>query len=127
MSELNPAWVLCFWCGQEQDFALLDEKDMRGKKNVQAVIKSYEPCEECKKYWDTSVNIVEINTEPLHEGQPPIFLNLYPTTRHINIAADLFDADEKREAGEIILVDPSEFNEWEERAIKLARKSDGIE
>ena len=93
---LNPTIPVCFWCGKEKnEIALLGrirEKTTnrfgayvtKRDSDIEAPRKAvldYEPCDECKKWWDSGVAVLEVQQTPIQPNQPEIQKGLYPTGR----------------------------------------------
>lgn len=82
---VNPTIPVCFFCGEaKNEIALLGR--IGGRDGLQApmhMVLDYEPCDKCKEHWNEGVTLIEVNTYPMNDGQPPIAPNAYPTGRYV--------------------------------------------
>lgn len=121
---LNPTIPVCFWCGKNKnEIALLgrirekttnrygSETVVRNSdiKAPRRTVIDYEPCDECKKMWESGVTLIEVQTTPLNPGQPEIQKGIYPTSRFAVItvegANDIFPEHAPWKKGQIVFVD----------------------
>lgn len=83
---VNPTIPVCFWCGKEKnEIALLGRlpHDAEAPKNM---VLDYDPCEECLSQWDQGITLIEAQTTPVSENQPPICEGTYPTGRTMTLS-----------------------------------------
>lgn len=95
---LNPTIPVCFWCGKDKnEIALLGRIREKTKNRYGAnvtkrdsdieapsrMVIDYEPCDECKKWWDSGVAVLEVQQTPIQPNQPEIQKGLYPTGRFV--------------------------------------------
>jgi hypothetical protein len=84
---VNPMIPTCFFCGQEKNMIAFMGKlpgDAEAPK-YGWLYGDYEPCDECQAKWKQGVVLIEANTVPNFDNQPPIQKNTYPTSRYIVI------------------------------------------
>lgn len=85
---LNPSLTVCFWCGESTGIALCG----RLKGDVEApkeVFGGYDLCNKCKEKLGDGVAIIEVNSTPYTENQPPIQGTLYPSGRMIGLSQEV--------------------------------------
>lgn len=95
---LNPTIPVCFWCDKDKnEIALLGRIREKTKNRYGAnvtkrgsdieaprkMVIDYEPCDECKKWWDSGVAVIEVQETPINPDQPEIQKGLYPTSRFV--------------------------------------------
>lgn len=81
---VNPSCTVCFFCGETSGIALFG----RMKGDVEAppyALVDYEPCNNCREKFKQGSLLLEVDTRPHIDGQPPIQQQenqkLYPTGR----------------------------------------------
>ena len=104
---LNPAIPKCFFCGEDKnEIALLGKlpEDIEAPKNL---FLDYVPCDSCKSVMNKGVTIIEVETTPIVENQPPIQDNLYPTGRYlvlkVEAANKIFHWNEHKAGGTVLI------------------------
>lgn len=126
---LNPTIPVCFWCGKEKnEIALLGRirektKNRYGSDTVvkesdieapRRMVLNYEPCDECKKMWDSGVAVLEVQQTPTQPNQPEIQKGFYPTGRFAVITVEgadrMFEQHAPWSKGKIVLVDSVVFS-----------------
>ena len=126
---LNPTIPVCFWCGKEKnEIALLGRirektKNSYGSDTVvkesdieapRRMVLDYEPCDECKKMWESGVAVFEVTDSPIQQGQPEIQKGFYPTGRFAVITVEgadrMFEQHAPWSKGKIVLVDSTVFS-----------------
>lgn len=86
---VNPTIPVCFWCGNEKnEIALLGKLPNDAEAPMHAVL-DFEPCEECRKKFDSGVTLFEVTDRPIMEGQPPINRNLYLSGRYVVVKPEI--------------------------------------
>lgn len=90
---LNPTIPVCFWCGEEKgEIALLGNK-YKGEAPRHMVM-DYEPCLACQERFKQGILVIEADTKPVGEGQPPFNgQDAYPTGNHVVIKEESFVAN----------------------------------
>lgn len=73
---VNPTIPICFFCGEEKnEIALMGHiGDGRKREDIEApkhMILDYEPCACCQEKFSHGVLIVEVNSYPNSDNQPP--------------------------------------------------------
>jgi hypothetical protein len=87
---VNPSITKCFWCGKDTGIALLGM--LKGDKEApRSIIPDYEPCHECIENFSRGVLCAEVSSHPMHQGQPELQENAYPTGRHCVVKAEAFE------------------------------------
>lgn len=128
---LNPTIPVCFWCGKEKnEIALLgrirEKTTNRFGANVtkrdsdleapRRMVLDYEPCDECKKWWDSGVAVIEVQETPINPDQPEIQKGLYPTSRFAVLTVEGADSVFPQHApwskGQKVLVDREVFSHF---------------
>lgn len=109
---VNPTIPICFFCGEEKnEIALMGHiGDGRKHEDIEAprhMILDYEPCACCKEKFSHGVLIVEVNSYPNSDNQPPLTKNAYPTGRHIVVRPEALNGNFS--AGSKALMNGSEF------------------
>lgn len=119
---LNPTIPVCFWCGKEKnEIALLGrirEKTKRGS-DIEAprrMVIDYEPCDECKKMWDSGVAVIEVQETPTMPNQPEIQKGIYPTGRFAVVTVEgadrVFPQHAPWSKGQKVFVDATVFSHF---------------
>lgn len=87
---VNPTIPVCFWCGNEKnEIALLGKLPNDAEAPMHAVL-DFEPCEECRKKFNSGVTLFEVTDRPIMEGQPPINRsNLYLSGRYVVVKPEI--------------------------------------
>ena len=115
---VNPTIPVCFFCGEAKNEIALLGKIGGKNEDIQApqyMVLDYEPCDKCKEQWSQGVALIEVRTEPLPDGRPPIQSNeqgtLYPSGRFAVIKAEAWSrmTDTEYEAGQKCLIDTEVF------------------
>lgn len=94
--ELNPTQVICVFCGETKELAILGK--LKGDaKAPPKVITDYTPCPECKKKMDQGTTLMEVTqTEPT-DKRPPIRAGIWLTGRWCvmkpDVAKEIFNTD----------------------------------
>lgn len=128
---LNPTIPVCFWCGKEKnEIALLgrirEKTTNRFGANVtkrdsdieapRRMVLDYEPCDECKKMWDSGVAVIEVQETPINPDQPEIQKGLYPTSRFAVLTVEgadrVFPQHAPWSKGQKVLVDREVFSHF---------------
>lgn len=128
---LNPTIPVCFWCGKEKnEIALLgrirEKTTNRFGANVtkrdsdieapSRMVIDYEPCDECKKWWDSGVAVLEVQQTPIQPNQPEIQKGLYPTGRFVVMTVEgadrVFPQHAPWSKGQKVLVDREVFSHF---------------
>lgn len=128
---LNPTIPVCFWCGKEKnEIALLgrirEKTTNRFGANVtkrdsdieapRRMVIDYEPCDECKKMWDSGVAVIEVQETPINPNQPEIQKGLYPTSRYVVMTVEgadrVFPQHVPWSKGRKVLVDREVFSHF---------------
>ena len=131
---LNPTIPVCFWCGKEKnEIALLGrirEKETRKtawggqttsvrNNDVQApprMVIDYEPCDECKKMWESGVAVLEAQETPTMPNQPEIQKGIYPTGRLVVVTVEgadrVFPQHAPWSKGQKVFVDVAVFSHF---------------
>lgn len=128
---LNPTIPVCFWCGKEKnEIALLgrirEKTTNRFGANVtkrdsdieapRRMVLDYEPCDECKKWWDSGVAVLEVQQTPIQPNQPEIQKGLYPTGRFVVVTVEgayrVFPQHAFWSKGQKVLVDVAVFSHF---------------
>ena len=82
---LNPTMPICFWCEQKKnEVALLGKLkgDVEAPKEMW-IPGDYEPCDNCKKLWDSGIVLIEASENPIYDEKQPAFHGAYPSGRFI--------------------------------------------
>lgn len=82
---VNPMIPKCFFCGKEKNMIAFMGKlpgDAEAPRSGW-LAGDYEPCDECSAKWKTGVVLIEANTIPSFDNQPPVQEGVYPTGRYI--------------------------------------------
>lgn len=128
---LNPTIPVCFWCGKEKnEIALLgrirEKTTNRFGANVtkrdsdieapRKMVLDYEPCDECLKWWDSGVAVLEVQQTPTQPNQPEIQKGLYPTGRFVVMTVEgadrVFPQHAPWSKGQKVLVDREVFSHF---------------
>jgi len=116
---VNPTIPVCFWCGESKnEIALLGRLgDARKGEDIEApknMVLDYEPCDKCKENMALGVTLMEVQNEPLHEKQPEIQKDLYPTSRWCVITREAADRifGDQLEGQDKVFVDEELFNRF---------------
>ena len=128
---LNPTIPVCFWCGKEKnEVALLgrirEKTTNRFGANVtkrdsdieapRKMVIDYEPCDECKKMWDSGVAVLEVQQTTIQPNQPEIQKGLYPTGRFVVMTVEgadrVFPQHAPWSKGRRVLVDSEVFSHF---------------
>lgn len=128
---LNPTIPVCFWCGKEKnEIALLgrirEKTTNRFGANVtkrdsdieapRRMVLDYEPCDECKKWWDSGVAVLEVQQTPIQPNQPEIQKGLYPTGRFAVVTVEgadrVFPQHAPWSKGQKVFVDVAVFSHF---------------
>lgn len=128
---LNPTIPVCFWCGKEKnEIALLgrirEKTTNRFGANVtkrdsdieapSRMVIDYEPCDDCKKWWDSGVAVIEVQETPINPDQPEIQKGLYPTSRFVVMTVEgadrVFPQHAPWSKGRRVLVDSEVFSHF---------------
>lgn len=88
----NPTVCKCFWCGNDIGVGLLGKLPNDAEAPRDAVV-SYDPCEDCQEKWDAGITVLEVNSKPNVDGQPPLMdgEDAYPTGRYAVFNRSMFD------------------------------------
>ena len=107
---LNPSQVVCFYCGEVKELALMGR--LKGDaKAPDRIVADLEPCQHCKDKMAKGTTLLEVSEYAQLEGMPSINdkQQLYPTGRwcvlRSDIAKELFKTDDK-----IILLHSEVYN-----------------
>jgi hypothetical protein len=81
---VNPTMGVCFWCGQDDGTVVLLGHN-RGKEAQRHTVVTYEPCDTCKDSFSKGFTVVEADTKPFTEGQPPMDAKggIFPSGRFV--------------------------------------------
>lgn len=128
---LNPTIPVCFWCGKEKnEIALLgrirEKTTNRFGANVtkrdsdieapRRMVLDYEPCDECKKMWDSGVAVLEVQETPIMPNQPEIQKGVYPTGRLVVVTVEgadrVFPQHAPWSKGQKVFVDAAVFSHF---------------
>lgn len=128
---LNPTIPVCFWCGKEKnEIALLGHirektKDRFGSNTVvrgsdieapRRMVLDYEPCDECKKMWESGVAVLEVQQTPTMPNQPEIQKGIYPTGRFAVVTVEgadrVFPQHAPWSKGQKVFVDAAVFSHF---------------
>lgn len=128
---LNPTIPVCFWCGKEKnEIALLGRirektKDRFGSNTVvrgsdieapRRMVLDYEPCDECKKMWESGVAVLEVQQTPTMPNQPEIQKGIYPTGRFAVVTVEgadrVFPQHAPWSKGQKVFVDAAVFSHF---------------
>lgn len=128
---LNPTIPVCFWCGKEKnEIALLGRIREKTKNRYGAnvtkrdsdieaprrMVIDYEPCDECKKMWESGVAVIEVQQTPTMPNQPEIQKGLYPTGRLVVVTVEgayrVFPQHAFWSKGQKVLVDVAVFSHF---------------
>lgn len=128
---LNPTIPVCFWCGKEKnEIALLGRirektKDHFGSNTVvrgsvieapRRMVLDYEPCDECKKMWESGVAVLEVQQTPTMPNQPEIQKGIYPTGRFAVVTVEgadrVFPQHAPWSKGQKVFVDAAVFSHF---------------
>jgi hypothetical protein len=78
---MNVMLSKCFWCGADKNELLIGKELIDCNNNAsRAAIANYEPCDKCKEQWDKGFVFIEVQDEPVTEGQPAMQKGAYPTS-----------------------------------------------
>lgn len=68
---VNPSLIVCFWCGDSTGVALAGRLagDAKAPKNMYV---DYEPCDKCKTQMSKGTLLMEVGSQPVHQGQTPM-------------------------------------------------------
>ena len=119
---LNPTIPVCFWCGKDKnEIALLGrirEKTKRGS-DIEAprrMVIDYEPCDECKKMWESGIAVFEAQETPTMPNQPEIQKGIYPTGRLVVMTVEgadrVFPQHAPWSKGQKVFVDSTVFSHF---------------
>ena len=104
---VNPCIPICFFCGeQKNEIALLGElpNDAEAPKNL---LLDYIPCDSCQSVMDEGVTVIEVDTTPNFDNQPPIQDDLYPTGRYLVLKVEaanrIFHWNEHKAGGKVLI------------------------
>lgn len=128
---LNPTIPVCFWCGKEKnEIALLGRIREKTKNRYGAnvtkkdsdieapsrMVIDYEPCDECKKMWDSGVTVLEAQETPTMPNQPEIQKGIYPTGRLVVVTVEgadrVFPQHAPWSKGQKVFVDVAVFSHF---------------
>lgn len=128
---LNPTIPVCFWCGKDKnEIALLGRIREKTKNRYGAnvtkrdsdieaprrMVIDYEPCDECKKMWDSGVAVIEVQETPINPDQPEIQKGLYPTGRFAVVTVEgadrVFPQHAPWSKGQKVFVDVAVFSHF---------------
>lgn len=128
---LNPTIPVCFWCGKEKnEIALLGRIREKTKNRFGAnvtkrgsdieaprrMVIDYEPCDDCKRMWDSGIAVIEAQDCPVQAGQPEIQKNVYPTGRLVVVTVEgadrVFPQHAPWSKGQKVFVDSAVFSHF---------------
>lgn len=119
---LNPTIPVCFWCGKEKnEIALLGRIREKTQRNsdIEAprrMVIDYEPCDECKKMWESGVAVLEAQETPTMPNQPEIQKGIYPTGRLVVVTVEgadrVFPQHAPWSKGQKVFVDVAVFSHF---------------
>lgn len=128
---LNPTIPVCFWCGKDKnEIALLgrirESTTNRFGANITVkgsdleapsrMVLGYEPCDDCKRMWDSGIAVIEVQDCPVQAGQPEIQKGLYPTSRFAVITVEganrVFPQYAPWDKGKRVFVDSTVFSHF---------------
>lgn len=128
---LNPTIPVCFWCGKDKnEIALLgrirEKTTNRFGANVterdsdieapRRMVLDYEPCDECKKMWESGVAVLEAQQTPIMPNQPEIQKGIYPTGRLVVVTVEgadrVFPQHAPWSKGQKVFVDSAVFSHF---------------
>ena len=128
---LNPTIPVCFWCGKDKnEIALLgrirEKTTNRFGANVtkrdsdieapRRMVLDYEPCDECKKMWESGVVVIEVQQTPINPNQPEIQGGIYPTGRFAVVTVEgadrVFPQHAPWSKGQKVFVDAAVFSHF---------------
>lgn len=119
---LNPTIPVCFWCGKEKnEIALLGRIREKTQRNsdIEAprrMVIDYEPCDECKKMWESGVAVLEAQETPTMSNQPEIQKGIYPTGRLVVVTVEgadrVFPQHAPWSKGQKVFVDVAVFSHF---------------
>lgn len=119
---LNPTIPVCFWCGKEKNEIALPgrirEKTQRNS-DIEAprrMVIDYEPCDECKKMWESGVAVLEAQETLTMPNQPEIQKGIYPTGRLVVVTVEgadrVFPQHAPWSKGQKVFVDVAVFSHF---------------
>lgn len=128
---LNPTIPVCFWCGKEKnEIALLGRIREKTKNRYGAnmtkrdsdieaprrMVIDYEPCDECKKMWESGIAVFEAQETPTMPNQPEIQKGIYPTGRLVVVTVEgadrVFPQHAPWSKGQKVFVDSTVFSHF---------------
>ena len=128
---LNPTIPVCFWCGKDKnEIALLGRIREKTKNRYGAnvtkrdsdieapsrMVIDYEPCDECMKWWDSGVAVLEVQQTPTTPNQPEIQKGIYPTGRFAVVTVEgadrVFPQHAPWSKGQKVFVDVAVFSHF---------------
>lgn len=110
--KLGVSMSVCVWCGEVKGVAI-NKKVIPIHQNMPSkAITDYEPCDDCKARWDKGIPVIEVENNPLVEGQFPITEEggnkYYPTGSYVVIREGVLSDEYKK--GQPVLCHTEEFN-----------------
>lgn len=106
---LNPSLSTCAWCGREKGEIVLFGRLKNDAEAPRKAIVDYEPCDTCKKQWQTGVTVIEVTRIPPTDGRPMISKDIYPTGRLVVVKPAVFKG--KYFAGDRLFETVEDFTE----------------
>lgn len=106
---LNPTLPVCFFCGEEKnEIALMGR--MRSRKGARddleapkRMLLDYEPCDKCREKFSQGVLLIEVNSYPMADNQPPIQEGAYPTGKYVVVNPEALVEDFKAGSRALVL------------------------
>lgn len=115
--------ICCRWCGGEIKKTHVDNFDKLfpnpefDKEGLVDIVYNYEPCENCRKVWNTAVIILETTEKEPYPDCLPIpgedSLKLYPTGRYVGVEESIAKSalGENAHNGSVFFMDKAVFEE----------------